>query len=713
MDATKSKWRVRKRVWIVNRPLQSVHVAGTSGFRGFSPTFRAGPASVAQWIEHRFPKQCGCHEQRGREVAMADDKQHSKTTSSIRNRIRYHMDNLLARGTWAVLLWLFAITLLVVMASALLLNASGVTFTGNSDSSWFEDFWQSGLRTLDPGTMASDEGWGQRLLALLVTLFGILIAGTLIGIIASAVEMRVDAMKRGRSAVVESGHVVVLGASARLPVIVEQLALAGGTRRRNVIVVLAECDPSELGQAIRAEVGDLHGSRLVIRVGDPTRPKDLTLVGLDRARAVIILAGEDADDDADAVTTTLAAYSVLDGFERVSVVVEVTNPTIAEGLIRACGQGVYPITPTQTIARVAAFTLREPGLTQVVQELSDFRAADIHLFDLADLREEAGDLAGTRFADTLLMFEKARPIGVMSLDGTVNLNPDPNRPFVDDDRLIMIADDRQPPAKAGVVQEILSEHAPSWSSLEEPASFRREIRREHVLIVGWNTLGPWLLTQLALEFDAGSTVELVYDLRYVDEDELEIPSTLSGIELTLTPVKKLGLQAAAKASDPTLTSVILLGYRKGLPPGAADSRTLLNLMLIRRELEARGGTAPRLIVELLDADSVDLAMTSGADDFVVSNRIASRFMTQLAELPERRAVMLDLYDAEGVSFDLIGADALGVTGEMEFHEMVRVVYSFGALAIGWRCNGDVTLNPAASDRIDLSSTDQVVVITKR
>ena len=63
------------------------------------------------------------------------------------------------------------------------------------------------------------------------------------------------------------------------------------------------------------------------------------------------------------------------------------------------------------------------------------------------------------------------------------------------------------------------------------------------------------------------------------------------------------------------------------------------MMLIRQELQARGGTAPRLIVELLDAENVDLAITSGADDFVVSNAIASRFMTQLAEVPERRMVM--------------------------------------------------------------------------
>jgi hypothetical protein len=46
------------------------------------------------------------------------------------------------------------------------------------------------LRVLRPGTMAGDVGWGRRILALAVTLFGLLVAGTLIGVIAAVVEDR-------------------------------------------------------------------------------------------------------------------------------------------------------------------------------------------------------------------------------------------------------------------------------------------------------------------------------------------------------------------------------------------------------------------------------------------------------------------------------------------------------------------------------------------
>lgn len=161
---------------------------------------------------------------------------------SRRNRIRYRFDRMLSRGTWAVLLWLGAITLLVVIVSALLLTISGMTFAGSDSTSVVEDFWQSMLRVIDPGTMAGDVGWGQRILALVVTLTGLLIAGTLIGLIAAGVEQRVEGLRRGRSIVVEDGHYVVLGWSRRLRVVIDQLTKADPGA---VVVVLTNADASD------------------------------------------------------------------------------------------------------------------------------------------------------------------------------------------------------------------------------------------------------------------------------------------------------------------------------------------------------------------------------------------------------------------------------------------------------------------------------------
>jgi voltage-gated potassium channel Kch len=160
--------------------------------------------------------------------------------------------------------------------------------------------------------MAADVGWGRRVLALLVTFFGILIAGTLIGLIATGIEQRVEAMQRGRSSVVESGHIVILGASPRLPVVVEQVAFANRKGRPITTVVLANREPAELQAEVRAAVPESHGGRLVFRRGDPTRVTDLAIAGIRDARAIIVLADDDGAGDAGVVKAVLATGAALE-----------------------------------------------------------------------------------------------------------------------------------------------------------------------------------------------------------------------------------------------------------------------------------------------------------------------------------------------------------------------------------------------------------------
>ena len=218
----------------------------------------------------------------------------------MRERVRYRFDNLLSHGTWVVLLWLGAVTLIAVLLAALALAAFGVGLSGSEDASFAEGFWQSLMRTMDPGTMADDVGWGRRIVALAVTTVGILIAGTLIGLIANGIEQRMTQMQRGRGVVVERGHTVVLGASDRLPIVIEQLVFAniGRKKTESAIVVLAEREPAELSETVRTVVHDTKGSRLVFRWGDPTRPAALSAVAISEARNVIVLADEDARGDA-------------------------------------------------------------------------------------------------------------------------------------------------------------------------------------------------------------------------------------------------------------------------------------------------------------------------------------------------------------------------------------------------------------------------------
>ena len=420
----------------------------------------------------------------------------STKSIGLRSRVRYRFDNLLSRGTWAVLLFLGAATLVVLVVSAVVLALAGVTFGGSEGTSFLEDFWQSMLRVIDPGTMADDVGWGQRLLALLVTVFGILVAGTLIGIIASGVEQRVDEMQRGRSVVVESDHLLILGASARLPVIVNQLTLAGRAQRRGAIVVLADRDPRDMNEDVRALVQDTRGSRLVFRRGDPSRRADLALVAVDKARFVIALTSDDAENDAGVVKAVLAVGAELGGFDRKPIVAELSSVGTAEGLAKACGGQVHPIVPLQAVARMMAFTLGAPGLNQVTEELFDYRGCDVYVRDI-------GDLAGSRFGEVVSRYAKARPIGRIRVTGEVELNPAPQVVLVDGDRLVVIADDDH--------DTLATSPFPARRDTPESTGqpLRARLRNENYLFVGWNALGRQLLGHLPQMATPGSSVHPV------------------------------------------------------------------------------------------------------------------------------------------------------------------------------------------------------------
>lgn len=632
---------------------------------------------------------------------MPERERTSVDADGLRNRVRYHFDNLLSRGTWAVLLWLLAITLLVVLGSSLLLTAFDVDLGGSDNETWLEDFWQSAMRTLDPGTMADDVGWGARLVSLIVTLFGVLIAGALIGIIVSAVEQSVERMQRGRSTVVESDHVVILGASSRLTVIVRQLALAGRPRRRNAIVVLANREPAELSREIRSSGVDLHGSRLVFRWGDPSRTADLALVAIGRARTVIVLADDDASNDAAVVKAVLSAGAVLGGFDRLPIVAELGDRWTSENLLRGCGGLVSPLVPVRATAAITSYSVRRPGLSQVVQEILNFRGADLYV-------RELGELDGFRFGDAVMRYERTRAIGRMLADGSVELNPDPDTILGGGDRIILLAENDQPPTPAR--RPLPPVERASGDALR---SARFDPPVEHFLILGWNSMGARLVEQLDSTVASGSSVQILYDPRLLSEDDVEFGTT-SRFDVTATPHRSRTLSLGDEIRRPHLTSIVLLGYRAGLSPEDADGRTLLTLMVLRRELDDFGGVAPRVVVELFDADNVELASTSGADDFVVSDAIASRLMTQLADQPARRAVLESLYAGETPSFDLVDATLLATSAEVEFGEIIGAAYSFGLLAIGWRRapehGGVLTLNPSVTDRVRLDHGDQVVVI---
>lgn len=648
---------------------------------------------------------------------MADG---SNTKPTIRERLRYRFDNILARGTWAVLAWLGIITLIVVLLASFSLRRVGVELSGSTNRGWFEDFWQSLLRTLDTGTMAGDTGFRPRLVALLVTLFGLLVAGTVIGVIASGVEAQIDRMKRGRSTVIESDHVVVLGASMLLPDVVDQLVLANGLRR-TAVVVLTDRDPSEVSDEVRQVVGGGHRTRLVFRAGDPTRIDDLELVGIREARSIVVLNGDgDSVGDARAAHTVQAVRDLVGDTDAAPIVVALDDARIAQVMSETYGSSVHPIVSALAVARMAAFTLRASGLGDVMELLTDFDGADLYVTGVpGSLGRSYGELA-TGLVDVRL-------VGRLGPDGGVELNPPTDAVIGAGDRLVLIADDGGTPALShrdvdagpatpSATQSSATQSAVTQSSATQSAAtrsaatrleFHLERREEHLLVIGWNSIGPQLLAGWAMTAAPSSTVEILFDERLVDESEIAVPALGIG-SVTVTPADG-GTLAIDPSTMARATTITLLSYRDRLPITETDSRTLLDLLTLRRGLLATA-SRPRLVVELLDGGNRTLAKMDDVDDLIVSPEMTSRLIAQLADQPERRAVLLQMYATEGPSIRLVPAARLGLVGSQRTGDVVRTGLEHGVSPIGWRRHGVTTINPHDGVTIELAPDDEIVVI---
>jgi hypothetical protein len=216
--------------------------------------------------------------------------------------MRYAFDNSMSRGPNALIWYLGAAVVLVILAFALILLVVGAGPTTNPITA----IYNVALHTIDAGTQGNDAGTTNIVLNLFVTFAGIFIFSAFIGVLANSIDSRLEALRKGRSRVLETDHTLILGWAESIFVVIGELSIANESRERARIVVLADRDKVEMEDAIRERVPDLRGTRVVCRTGSPMSIGDLEIVNHREARSVIVLAPEEDDPDPSVIKTILA-----------------------------------------------------------------------------------------------------------------------------------------------------------------------------------------------------------------------------------------------------------------------------------------------------------------------------------------------------------------------------------------------------------------------
>jgi voltage-gated potassium channel Kch len=627
---------------------------------------------------------------------------------TFKQRFQYWFDNYMSRGTIALIGGLAVLSLVIIFIAAGIIRIGSIAMDGESAPTFGEAAWMSLMRTLDAGTMGGDTGPGFRIVMLLVTIGGIFIVSTLIGILSNGLEERIENLRKGRSLVLENDHTLILGFTPQIFTIISELVAANESRKSGaVIVVLADQDKVEMEDAIKERISETKNTRIICRSGSPMDMNDLEIVSPHTARSIIILSEGD-DPDTHVIKSVLAITNNPNRrSEPYHIVTQIRDQQNMD-VIRLLSEKdtVQPILTTDLIARVVAQTSRQSGLSVVYTELMNFGGDEIYF------KQEPG-LSGKTYGDALLSYDSSTVMGIRRADGSILMNPAMDTRLEAGDSIFAIAEDDDK-------IQLSSFRLSLEENLIQRSGSRSKPKPERGLILGWNRSGSIIVRELDNYVAKGSELLIVSD---VDGLESQIQREVGKLKNQKLKVMEGDIRDRALLDELGVTEydhVIVLAYSH-LGVQEADAITLVTLLHLR-DIAEKDETPFSIISEMLDLRNRELAEAAKVDDFIVSEHLISLMLAQLSENAELKDVFTDLFDPEGSEVYLKPIGDYVKTGEpITYYTVVEAAKRRGETAIGYRIMGEshdadkaygVRTNPKKTEKVTFKPEDKLIVISE-
>lgn len=624
---------------------------------------------------------------------------------SLADRARYLFDKSMSAGTVALIGWLAALSLAIIIVASAFIVIAGIAPEGEeAPHNFIETGWESLMRTLDSGTVGGDNGWPYRIVMLVVTIAGIFIFSALIGVLSAGLEAKISELRKGRSRVLEEGHSIILNWSTSIVDIIAELAQADPAGKMLRVVILAQRDKVEMEDEIAAKL-KLRRVRVICRSGDPCDPTDLAIVNPGAAKSIIVLAPEGDDADAQVIKTVLA---ITNGPERgarpLQVVAEVREARNVELARAVGGSEVQVVLADDLIARILVQSTRQSGLSGVFSELLGFQGSEIYTAQIPSL-------AGRTFGDALGMLQQGVLIGLCD-DHAVQLNPPMDTVIRPSDRVIAIAEDQ-----ASIRLR------PGGRAPHDEAAIRErrelDVAPKRILMLGWNRRGPGILREVSRFVRSGSVMTIAADAPQFEAALAVIGPVMGNLSIEGRLMDTTRAASLVELGPASYDHVIVLGYTDNMSAQSADTHTLVTLLQLRKLIEA-SGKAINVVSEMVDSRNRSLAEVTRADDFVVSNQLVSLMLAQASENKYLSAIFDELLSEVGSEIYIRPvADYASIERPLTFHTLIEAARRRGEAAIGYRSvgpgdrhAGGVVINPPLDTPRQFEASDSIVVLAR-
>ncbi len=622
---------------------------------------------------------------------------------SRKDKFSYAFDSMMSKGTAGLIIWLGVLSLILILLFSIIILATGTAPEGEKFPTLL---WMSLMRTMDPGTIGGDSGSSGFLLSMLIVTFsGIFIFSTLIGILTTGLEAKLDTLRKGKSKVVEVNHTVILGWSEQIFTIASELSIANENQKNPCITIMADMDKIEMEEEIKKKVPDMQNTRVVCRTGKAVEPSDLERMSLHTSKSIIILSPDSENPDPEVIKILLAISSMsIDKNHKVHIVAMITNPDNVQVAKIAGGNQAEVILAGDIIARMVAQTCLQSGLSIIYQELLDYDGDEIYF-------QNEPMLTGKTFKEALFLYETSSLIGLKTEEGTVLINPPMNTVIKEGDEIIAVSEDDDTVVPSGM-KNLEINHS-LISHISEKTDNPRKI-----IMLGWNWRAPIIIKELANYLLPNSTLLIVADKAICAP---EVPESFSNLSVEYLPGNTTNRSVLENLSLQEYDHIILLSYSDSLDVQTADSSTLITLLHIR-DIADKLKQKLSLISEMRDLRNRNLAEISGADDYIVSDQILSLLLTQISENKDLSALFWDLFDPEGAEIYLKPVQRyVSLDKPVNFYTVLQSATELNEIAFGYRIaceksNPDkaygIVVNPNKSDKIKFSENDKIIVLAE-
>jgi len=609
-------------------------------------------------------------------------------------RIKYHVDNLLGSGSNSLLGWLALLSFVFVVIITVFTWASGL-----SEHKEFGDLlWDLTMRAVTPWEIEASMGSLPYLLVLLtVTLFGIFVLSILISLLSAIIDARVRAVSKGTQDFPFNNHIVILGWSSRVPAIIEELVIANESEGASHVLIASNMDHEELEGLVKNTIGSTKLKNTYINFRSRKLDSEDTFRNLSilDAKRIIVL-GDDNDTlllDRLKITINLRNYLRNHQRDCKDVIVEACDHDEAELINSATQKTAIPVVVSTLPARLIVETVFQPTLPKVYEELLSFEGNEIYLTNPISEFKEISE--GT-FESVSSCFDTSIPIGFLSHDGNVHINPDINATLNGTDRLIVVAED----------DSLIT------AKQKEPSTIKNS---GYALDLYTNE--STLKRNVFLLGCSKSSAEIV--ARLVKSNQCSITILKDSVEKLDNSVVELISQGSVKLIEGAFHN-----HEDILASGAYDADTIIvsnfdtdapnnsDLNIIQAIITITNHTTqenrPHLIAELNASDTRDMMSKLYELDFVVSDKIGSKVFAQYAENPHLVAIINKLVSngENGIALKRVTTQP----SSLNFGELRNHLNGKGGVLIGVRySNGNkvsTAINPG--DEFIIPSQEKLI-----